>query len=302
MSHLELENDRAYQQWSDRKKADYELRLADDFPLLIDIKSNGDIKAEALSMIGDQVKKYNFALYRMVNDTKNHLAAVKNIGAQIGLKELDKNLCAMEDRVTKLTVVDEGNGGTYIPYSNKAIKWHNDGYYNPMHQRVLAMVLHCEQPAATGGENDLLDQDMAYIHLRDENPDYIRALSAPGVMCIPKNVQHGELIREQTCSAVFMPEEITETQVADAQSPVLAMRYTQRKHNIIWSQDTLTQEALSCLDEYLESQSPYHVRYRLKSGEGVVCNNVLHTRSAFTDSESSKRVYYRARYYNRITL
>ena len=297
MSHLDLQNDYAYRQWSDQKRADYELRLAHDFPLIIDIESNGDISAEALSLIGDQVKKYNFALYRMASDTENHLAAVKNIGAQVGLKELDKNLCAMEDRVTKLTVVDDGRGGTYIPYSNKAIKWHNDGYYNPLSQRVLAMVLHCEQPAATGGENDLLDQDMAYIHLRDENPEYIKALCAPGVMCIPENVQQGELIREQTCSAVFMPE-----QVSGSNSSVLAMRYTQRKHNIIWSQDALTQQALSCLEQFLDSQTPYHVRYRLKSGEGVICNNVLHTRSAFTDSESSKRVYYRARYYNRITL
>ena len=165
-----------------------------------------------------------------------------------------------------------------------------------MHQRVLAMVLHCEQPAEQGGVNDLLDHDMAYIHLRNENPDFIRALSKLEVMRIPKNIENGVEIRPQTCSAVFMQENESD------QDPVLAMRFSKRKRNIIWSDDSLTKEALASLFEFLDSNSPYHVSYRLNSGEGVICNNILHTRSAFTDSAQNTRVYYRARYYNRIKI
>jgi hypothetical protein len=292
MGHLDLNDEAAYLQWVEEKKAAYENRKLNDFPLIVDIQNDGSIDDSALNIIDEHIRAYNFALYRMVGEIDDHLQAVKHIGRQMGLQELDKNLCAREDRTTKLTVQDNGRAHQYIPYSNKAIGWHTDGYYNPMHQRVLAMVLHCEQPAAEGGENQLLDPDMLYIHLRNQNPAFIQALSQPQVMCIPENIEDGVLIRPQTCSAVFLQE----------QDHALAMRYSKRKRNIIWADDVLTREALVCLEEYLESDSPYHIRYRLKAGEGVINNNVLHTRTGFIDSSESKRVFYRARYYNRINI
>ena len=292
MGHLDLHDETAYRQWADDKQRAYEKRQSADFPLIIKIHNNGGIPQKELQLIDQQIRDYNFALYHLDGQVQDHLAAVKNIGKQMGLQELDKNLCAREDRITRLTVQQSGRANHYIPYSNKAIGWHTDGYYNPFEQRVQALVLHCEQPAAQGGENQLLDQDMAYIHLRNQNPRFIEALSQPRVMCIPENVEGGVQIRPQTCSAVFMQE----------QDHALAMRYSKRKRHIIWADDVLTQEALACLVEFLESDSPYHIRYRLNAGEGVINNNVLHTRSAFTDSADSKRVFYRARYYNRINI
>ena len=292
MSHLDLEDAAAYRHWVDYKQASYDLRSAPDFPLLVDVDSNGHIPAASLSVIRDHIQRYNFALYRLQSPVDDHLAAVKLIGQQVGLKALDKNLCAREDRITQLSVAQQGRARNYIPYSNRAISWHTDGYYNPIHQRVLAFVLHCQQPAASGGENALVDPDMAYIHLRDENPEYIRALSKPEVMCIPGNVEDGVEIRPQTCSAVFMEE----------QDHALAMRFSQRKRHIIWADDAVTHEALDCLNTFLDSNSPYHIRYRLKAGEGIINNNVLHIRTAFEDSADSQRVFYRARYYNRIQM
>lgn len=296
MSFLDLENIGAYRQWVDLKRYSYDKRSADNFHLIVDIDADGNIPEHGLHIIHQHIRCYNFALYRMQGDIADHSAAIKNISQQMGLKELDKNQCASEDRVTKLTVKPQGRASLYIPYSNKAIGWHTDGYYNPMHQRVLAMVLHCERPSAQGGENDLLDPDMAYIHLRNHNPQYITALSRPQVMCIPENIENGVEIRPQTCSAVFMDESTL------THNHALAMRFSKRKHNIIWADDALTKEALECLFAFLESDSPYHVRYRLNAGEGVINNNVLHTRSAFTDNAKNKRVYYRARYYNRINI
>jgi hypothetical protein len=292
MGHLDLHDEAAYQQWVDYKKGVYDKRKSDDFPLIMEIHQDGYIPPAELRVIEQHIRDYNFALYRIQGEIDNHLDTVKNIGRQMGLHELDKNLCAREDRITKLTVQDSGRANHYIPYSNKAIGWHTDGYYNPFHQRVLAMVLHCEQPAAEGGENQLLDPDMVYIHLRNQEPRFIQALSQPQVMCIPENVEDGVLIRPQTCSAVFLQEN----------DHTLAMRYSKRKRNIIWADDEVTREALECLVAYLESDSPYHIRYRLNAGEGVINNNVLHTRTAFTDASDSKRVFYRARYYNRINI
>jgi len=115
------------------------------------------------------------------------------------------------------------------------------------------------------------------------------------VMCIPPNVVDGEQLRPQTCSPVFLTE-------PGGDAPALAMRFSKRKHNIIWSDDGCTREALQCLFEFLESDSPWHLEYRLNAGEGVINNNVLHTRSGFSDDARRPRIYYRARYYNRINI
>ena len=52
-------------------------------------------------------------------------------------------------------------------------------------------MLHCVSPAADGGENGLLDPEIAYLRLRDENPEFIRALMAPDAMTIPANTEEG---------------------------------------------------------------------------------------------------------------
>ena len=72
---------------------------------------------------------------------------VLSIAAQLGL-QLDANLCADEDRVSAIE-----NSATqqshYIPYTNKALNWHTDGYYNAEHQRIHAFLIHCVRPAKT---------------------------------------------------------------------------------------------------------------------------------------------------------
>ncbi len=295
MGYLDLQDQKAFRHWVDEKKAAYERRASDAFQSLIEIDNDGHIPGPQMSEMRRQVQDYGFALYRMSGSIVDHLSAMRSIGAQVGLQALDKTLCAPEDRVTRLKVTESGRSNIYIPYTSKAIGWHTDGYYNPMHQRVLAFVLHCESPSASGGENELLDPEMVYIHLRQNNPEFIEAFSRPGVMCIPENIENGVLVRPQTCSAVFMNE------AGDGQAPQLAMRFSNRKRNIIWAQDNLTREALACLTEFLQSDSPYRICHRLKSGEGLICNNILHTRTAFHDGPEQRRVYYRARYYNRIT-
>jgi hypothetical protein len=80
----------------------------------------------------------------------------------------------------------------------------------------------------------------------------------------------------------------------------LHMRYTARKRNIAWREDGLTQEAVSCLTAFLDSDSPYIFRHALQPGEGYLGNNVLHNRTAFEDDEQQHRLLYRARYFDRI--
>lgn len=78
------------------------------------------------------------------------------------------------------------------------------------------------------------------------------------------------------------------------------MRYTIHVNNVLWSDDPLAREALDALRDLLEGKTLYKYRGRLESGMGLVSNNVLHDRAAFSDDATHKRHYYRARYFGRL--
>ena len=181
----------------------------------------------------------------------------------------------------------------YIPYSNRRLLWHTDGYYNPPERRVRAFVLHCVSPAASGGENALLDPEIAYLLLRDANPEHIRALMQPDAMTIPANTEEGGEGRPAQTGPVFSIDPATDC---------LHMRYTARTRSIEWKADAATQSAVQALERLLADDSPYVFRYRLAAGEGLLCNNVLHNRTGFADAADKgvSRLIYRARYHDRI--
>jgi hypothetical protein len=82
------------------------------------------------------------------------------------------------------------------------------------------------------------------------------------------------------------------------------MRYTARTRSIVWRDDEMTANALTALGKLLEDENPDVFHYRLGAGEGVLSNNVLHSRTAFKqgETEAEKRLLYRARYYARISI
>jgi uncharacterized protein YaeQ len=151
-------------------------------------------------------------------------------------------------------------------------------------------LLHCVHSAAEGGENHLMDHELAYVKLRDENPDFIRALSADDVMTIPERTDEDGVARAAQTGPVFSVDE----------NGKLHMRYTARTRSIAWKQDEITLAAVAFLEHILAADSPHIYTARLESGMGLLCNNVLHDRSGFTDNLASPRLLYRARYYDRI--
>jgi hypothetical protein len=188
-------------------------------------------------------------------------------------------------------VAPEKSARGYIPYSDRPLLWHTDGYYNAPEQRIRAFILHCVRPAAAGGENRVLDPEIAYILLRDADPRYVEALSAPDAMTIPANEEDAAVARPAQAGPVFSSD-------GDA----LHMRYTARTRSIEWRADEATQAAVRFLKGILDSGSPYVFTLRLAGGQGLVCNNVLHDRSAFTNDAAPApgRLVYRARYTDRI--
>ena len=87
----------------------------------------------------------------------------------------------------------------------------------------------------------------------------------------------------------------------DNTSNTLQMRYTARSRSIEWKQDSAVRNAVSMIEELLDD-SDYVIYYTLQPGEGLICNNILHGRSAFTNGNipQKQRVMYRARSYNRL--
>lgn len=152
------------------------------------------------------------------------------------------------------------------------------------------MILHCGRPAASGGANALMDPEIAYIRLRDENPDFIIALMHPQAMTIPPNTTGGVEIRPARVGPVFS---------VDPASGALHMRYSARKVNVIWRDDPATKAAVEFLTGLLASDGPDILHWRLGAGQGYIGNNVLHNRSAFEDGEEG-RLLYRARYFDRM--
>ena len=74
-------------------------------------------------------------------------------GAAFGLTAIEDHRSAEADGVVRIEVVRDGGRLGYIPYTDRAISWHTDGYYNyhGPDRFVGAMLLHCARDADQGG-------------------------------------------------------------------------------------------------------------------------------------------------------
>ena len=284
-SPYKLSADKAYLQWRERKRSCSRPVLSD---LLVDIKDPYQLSSDEREAIISRCDDFNMVIYQLANADVQDKPLVHALGQQLGLTALDSNIRADEDSVTSLEVREQA-GNRYIPYTNKALSWHTDGYYNALDKQIFGIIMHCVRPATTGGVNSLLNPENVYIALRDENPAYIEALMHPQAMTIPDNVEAGKVIRKAQTGPVFMLK-------ADGR---LHMRFSARKRNIIWRDTEDTQAAVEMINHLMADEENVF-KIALKAGQGIVCNNVLHNRSGFTDSESQKRLMYRARYYDAV--
>lgn len=288
---FDLDNDIAYGQWRVQKLASYP-RQADD--LLLEIDDPRLLSEQDLVLIRNRLNSCNMLIYKSKLGSLEDKDIPRKLGQQLGLAGLDPNMLADDDGITSLTVVEGKNKRGYIPYSDKRLLWHTDGYYNTPEQQIRAFILHCVRPAPEGGANALLDPEMVYLRLRDENPEHIRALMHPEAMTIPANTESGQETRPAQSGPVFSLDPVTNR---------LHMRYTARTRSIVWRDDEITHNALLSIEKLLSDDNPDVFTYRLAAGEGVLSNNALHNRTAFTQGESiaEQRLLYRARYYARIS-
>lgn len=287
-------DDGAYRRWRDAKLADYP-RSPDE--LTVEVSELAAPTAAERQAVLAACRRANLCLYRTRQHRIDPAAtrlALAAFARCFGLVRFEAHRSAEADGIVALEVTDQGGRAGYIPYSNRPLGWHTDGYYSyrGAERMIRAMLLHCVRSAGEGGENGLLDHEIVYIRLRDENPGYIAALMRPDAMTIPANAEPDGTIRPENSGPVF---------VIDPETGGLAMRYTARKRNIRWRDDAATQAALRALERVL-SEDPLLMRVKLAPGEGVISNNVLHDRIGFdtTDGIAPGRLVYRIRSYDAV--
>ena len=275
-----------YERWRERKLAAYPRRAED---LVVEVRDARNLTDSEAGKLREVCAVANMAVYSSRLAASADKDLVRRVAARLGLERLQANPFADEDGISSLETAPEKSARGYIPYSNRRLLWHTDGYYNPPASRIRAFILHCVRPAASGGENRLLDHEIAYLLLRDADQEHVRALSASDAMTIPANAGEGMAPRPAQSGPVF-----------SSGGGALHMRYTARTRSIEWRADAVTLAAAQRLREILDSGSPHVFTLRLAPGQGLVCNNVLHDRSAFTDAPGAGRLVYRARYCDRI--
>ena len=255
--------------------------------LVVDIDDPYRISTIESTALARRIEKTNMAIYRFKPDYGQDRRAVTALTAQLGLGIPDHNLSADADGLSPIQAHPEGVRQRYIPYTDKKLNWHTDGYYHRPDRIIRTMLLHCARPAMEGGALETIDHEIVYGLLQERDSRLAEALLQPDTMTIPENGLVGPAYRGECSGPVFFEE-----------SGALRMRYTARKHNVIWKRDALTQEAIAVLDEILNSSGDLIVRRSLKPGEGLICANVPHRRDAFIDSScvGERRLMYRGRY------
>ena len=287
MQPFDLDDDTAFRAWREARLEPYKSLVGTP---VIAVRDVARLESAEHAALLASCRSMNMAIYQAGSPVDK--SAIRALGRQFGLESLDMNLRADEDSITTLRVVAESAGTHYIPYTNRPLNWHTDGYYNRPEEQVRGIVMHCVSTSASGGDNLFLDPEIAYLLMRDENPDYVRAFMQPDAMTIPANIEAGVELRPAQSGPVF----------SVSASGALHMRYTARTRSIEWKDDRDTRLAAGFLIELLNSDSLYIVRHRLGAGQGIICNNVLHKREAFEDDANTgqTRLLYRARYHERI--
>lgn len=292
-SPFELSNSSIYESWKEQKLKSYP-RSAEE--LLVSVENAGEVSDEEYRSLVSRCLATNLVIYQLKNqnsgDTEEGRQAARQMSNKLGLHRLESHRSADGDGLVAIEVTDTDGKHGFIPYTSKKLNWHTDGCYNKPAQRIKAFLMHCVRPATKGGENIFFDHEVAYLRLRDENPDFIKALTHRRAMTIPGFTDQDGSCRPECAGAVFS---------TDRYIGSLHMRFSARKHNILWKNDKLTEEAVAFLMDLLEND-PLRFQFKLDAGHGIACNNVLHYRQAFEDTDASDqtRLMLRGRYLDRV--
>lgn len=256
-------------EWAANKELNIPLNIND---LKVNLRDINHVSKNEISQIKEKLTKFNCCIYISDSNLKED-ANIMKFAMSLGMRTFDSHNID-ESNISTISADKTENNIRYIPYTNKALNWHTDGYYDS--KPIFSWLLHCVEPALLGGENFLLDHELAireYILKHDD----ISCLMSNNAFSIPK-----DKVAER---------EVTTNYVCDMNNEYkkLHMNFSMRKENIKIDKDS--ESAVSKLIKIIkEDCKKYHLTYKLSKSEGIVTNNILHGRNSFKDGPTMRKI------------
>ena len=248
--------------------------------IIVNIHDINNVKISEIAKIKETINKYNSCIYSSKVALKTNTNLLKFVES-VGMRTYDCNNIESNE-ISTITPL-QNNKINYIPYTDKSLNWHTDGYYDK--KSIFSWLLHCVNPATQGGENYFLDHELALREYILRNDD-VNNLMAEDALTIPESK---DTSRSEISTYVFSFKN---------QYKKLHMRFSMRKDNIGTSPKA--NSAMTKLREIIENDcAKYSLTYKLQKNEGIITNNILHGREAFKD-DKVKRKLLRIRSYERL--
>jgi hypothetical protein len=227
-----------------------------------------------------------FAMYEWNKSAENPRQREVRLHAKLGLSQPDSGIISGDDNLSLLEDKTGTSFSRFVPYSNRQMNWHTDGYYNAQTEPVRCFTLYCIEQAASGGELTMMNNALLLIALYDENPNWVAALAHPEAVLFPANKDEEGHHRPDRKTAVF-------SMYDDGQ---LNTRFTTRTRNIQWRTPE-TELAAKTASKLIDNNPQWHTRVRLEKNQGLITANLLHKREAFIDEQTvGRRQILRGRY------
>ena len=248
--------------------------------ILVNIHDINNVKTSEIAKIKETIYKHNSCIYSSKIALKSNTNLLKFVEL-VGMKTYDCNNIESNE-ISTITPL-QNSKINYIPYTDKSLNWHTDGYYDK--KSIFSWLLHCVNPATQGGENYLLDHELVLREYLLRNDD-INNLMAEDALTIPASK---DTSRPEISTYIFSFKNKYRR---------LHMRFSMRKDNIGTS--AKASPAVIKLKEIIENDcAKYSLTYKLQKNEGIITNNILHGRKAFKD-DKVKRKLLRIRSYERL--
>ena len=248
--------------------------------ILVNIHDINNVKPSEIAKIKETIYKHNSCIYSSKTGLKSDTDLLKFVEL-VGMRTYDCNNIESNE-ISTITPL-QNSKINYIPYTDKLLNWHTDGYYDK--KSIFSWLLHCVNPATQGGENYLLDHELVLREYLLRNDD-INNLMAEDALTIPASK---DTSRPEISTYIFSFKNKYRR---------LHMRFSMRKDNIGTS--AKASPAIIKLREIIEDDcAKYSLTYKLQKNEGIITNNILHGRKAFKD-DKVKRKLLRIRSYERL--
>ena len=174
-----------YKRWKDKKLGSFTDNIDE---LTVQIVNPNNISKPEKSRVISLLSQNNLVFFK-IDDTKyKDKSSIKNLALQVGLGDYEFDSKSDLDGLTEISEHNNDPGiSEYIPYTNKELNWHTDGYYNDDRNSINAWLLFCRAQAEDGGLNKFLDHEIAYI-LFNQKSSGLSELMLNNTYNIPKNL------------------------------------------------------------------------------------------------------------------